>query len=161
MIQCTYLGCSGISWKAYWGMVWNTSLTCSPEGRNLLRRFSTVASDASVRGLEKYKKLGQEFGGKQHSLIQQVIFCDKFETLDTHSMGKSAKSDVIFFCLGNGLVCFLNSVAIWPNSGAFLRVEMSSSPPITIASAAIIASRSVEIVRWSSGPASCRVRKPA
>lgn len=121
------LCCSGISWKAYWGIVWNTSFTWSPVGINLFSSLPTVGSEASVRG----------------------------------SIGKSAKSDASFFCLGSGLVCFLNSVASCPNSGAFRRVGISSSRSSCMASAAIMASRSVDIVRCSSGPASCKVLRPA
>merc|ERR1719392_554914 len=41
-----------MSWKAYWGMVWNTSFTWSPVGINLFNSFPTVGSEASERGLE-------------------------------------------------------------------------------------------------------------
>ena len=70
-------------------------------------------------------------------------------------------SEVNFFCLGRGLVCFLNSVLIWPKSEAFLLVVTSLSSCSIICSAAHMASRSVEMVRWSSGPASWRVLRPA
>ena len=98
----------------------------------------------------------------------------------SHSVGSSARSEASFFCLGSGLVCFRNSVCSCPNKEAFCRrvvVVIISSFNITIiiiiisiitiiltsiiCSAASIASRSVEMVRCSSGPASCRVRRPA
>ena len=97
----------------------------------------------------------------------------------SHSVGSSARSEASFFCLGSGLVCFRNSVCSCPNKEAFCRrvvVVIISSFNITISiiiiiitilltsiicSAASIASRSVEMVRCSSGPASCRVRRPA
>ena len=137
-----YLGCSGMSWKAYWGIVLNTSLTWAPEGMNFVINLSTVTSDASVRGLKE----------KIMNLVEQ-------EHCKTYSTGRSVKSEVSFFCLGSGLVCFLNSVVSWPSSEWFLRVVIISSS--IISSAAIMASRSVEIVLCSSGPASCRVLRPA
>ena len=93
----SHLGCSGISWKAYWGIVLKTSFTWAPDGISLVRILSTVTSEASVRGLQRWNLL---------------TIHEHKRSLSTHSMGRSDMSEVNFFCLGRGLVCFLNSVLI-------------------------------------------------
>ena len=80
----------------------------------------------------------------------------------SYSVGRSDRSEASFFCLGSGLVALLNSVCSAPKrlDCCLLVVVVICSSSI-ICSAASIASRSVEIVLWSSGPASCRVLRPA
>ena len=86
-----------------------------------------------------------------------------FQSLSlSYSVGRSDRSEASFFCLGSGLVALLNSVCSAPKrlDCCLLVVVVICSSSI-ICSAASIASRSVEIVLWSSGPASCRVLRPA
>ena len=82
----------------------------------------------------------------------------------SYSVGRSDRSEASFFCLGWGLVALLISVCSAPkrlDCCLLVVVVICICSSSIICSAASIASRSVEIVLWSSGPASCRVLRPA